>query len=277
MPEQPMPESWDTIRVDREEGGIALLVLNRPAKRNAINPRMNEEVTEALDALRRDADLRVLIVTGAGDAFCGGMDIKEFLVGLKDRPDEYERIERMTYEWRARTLRRFPKPVIAMVNGWTFGGGVNLVESCDLAVAAEEATFGVSEINFGMFPAGPVSRSLTRLARPKDGLLHALTGRPFDGRAAERMGLVNLAVPAARLLEETMALAREIASKDSFALRATKEAFWLTQEMSHDAAQDYVSAKYHELTHRQGGAWRDKGAQGFLDKAHKPGLGGRDA
>lgn len=269
--------TWETIVVSREEGGVTILTLNRPAKRNAMNPRMNEEAAAALEWLRYDAETRVIVLTGAGEAFCGGMDIKEFLVGLKDRPDEYDRIDRLTYEWRARTLRRLPKPVIAMVNGYTFGGGVNLVESCDLAMAAEEATFGVSEINFGMFPAGPVTRSLTRLARPKDGLLHAMTGRPFDGRVAERMGLVNLAVPAARLREETLALAREIASKDSFALRATKESFWLAQEMSHDAAQDYVSAKYHELTHRQSGSWREKGAQGFLDKAFKPGLGGRPA
>ena len=268
---------WDTIALSREEGGIALLTLNRPAKRNAMNPRMNEEAAEALEVLRYDAEARVLVVTGAGEAFCVGMDIKEFLVGLKDKPDEYDRADRLTYEWRARTLRRFPKPVIAMVNGWTFGGGVSLVESCDLAIAAEEATFGVSEINFGMFPAGPVTRSLTRLARPRDGLLHAMTGRPFDGRAAERMGLVNRAVPAASLREETFALAREIASKDPLALRATKESFWLSQEMSHDAAQDYVSAKYHELTHRQGGQWREEGAQGFLDKTHKPGLGGKPA
>ena len=268
---------WDTIALSREEGGIALLTLNRPAKRNAMNPRMNEEAAEALEVLRYDAEARVLVVTGAGEAFCVGMDIKEFLVGLKDKPDEYDRADRLTYEWRARTLRRFPKPIIAMVNGWTFGGGVSLVESCDLAIAAEEATFGVSEINFGMFPAGPVTRSLTRLARPRDGLLHAMTGRPFDGRAAERMGLVNRAVPAASLREETFALAREIASKDPLALRATKESFWLSQEMSHDAAQDYVNAKYHELTYRQGGQWREKGAQGFLDKTHKPGLGGKPA
>ncbi|WP_043829451.1 p-hydroxycinnamoyl CoA hydratase/lyase [Muricoccus aerilatus] len=274
MPETP---SWETIALSREEGGIAVLTLNRPAKRNAMNPRMNEEAAAALEVLRYDAEARVVVLTGAGEAFCGGMDIKEFLVGLKDKPDEYDRIDRLTYEWRARTLRRFPKPVIAMVNGWTFGGGVSLVESCDLAIAAEDATFGVSEINFGMFPAGPVTRSLTRLARPRDGLLHAMTGRPFDGRAAERMGLVNLAVPRASLRDETFALAREIASKDPHALRATKESFWLTQEMSHDAAQDYVSAKYHELTQRQGGSWREKGAQGFLDKAYKPGLGGRSA
>jgi len=267
--------AWNTIALSREEGGIAILTLNRPAKRNAMNPRMNEEAAEALELLRYDTEARVLVITGAGEAFCVGMDIKEFLVGLKDKPDEYDRADRLTYEWRARTLRRFPKPVIAMVNGWTFGGGVSLVESCDLAIAAEEATFGVSEINFGMFPAGPVTRSLTRLVRPRDGLLHAMTGRPFDGRAAERMGLVNRAVPAATLRDETFALAREIASKDPFALRATKEAFWLSQEMSHDAAQDYVTAKYHELTHRQGDQWRSKGAQGFLDKTHKPGLGGK--
>jgi trans-feruloyl-CoA hydratase/vanillin synthase len=266
---------FETIALSREEGGVAVVTLNRPEKRNAINPRMNEDAAAALEALRYDSEARVIVVTGAGEAFCGGMDIKEFLVGLKDKPDEYDRIERLSYEWRARTLRRFPKPIVAMVNGYTFGGGLAIVEACDLALAAEEAMFGVSEINFGMFPAGPVTRALTRIALPRDGLLRALTGRPFDGREAERIGLVVSAVPRARLREETLALAREIASKDSFALRATKESFWLAQEMSHDAAQDYVTAKYHELTHRQGGAWREKGAQGFIDKRTRPGLGGK--
>ncbi len=266
---------YETVTVAYEEGGVAVVTLNRPDKRNAMNPVMTEEMAHVLEALRYDKQARVLVLTGAGASFCAGMDLKEFFVGLKDKPDEYDRIERISYEWRSRTLRLYPKPTIAMVNGHVFGGGLTVVEACDLAIAATDAPFGVSEINFRMLPAGPVSRSLGQILRPRDALLYALTGRPFDGAQAERIGLVNMAVPAAELRETTLALAREIATKDPHALQGTKDAYRLSQEMSADAAMNYANAKYHELTHLQQAAWRQTEVQGFLDKEFKPGLGAR--
>jgi trans-feruloyl-CoA hydratase/vanillin synthase len=254
------------------EDGIATLTLNRPAKRNAINPTMIEEMPRVLDALRYDAAARVLVITGAGDAFCAGMDFREFFEGLKDKPDEYDRIERLSAEWRGRTLRHYPKPTIAMVNGHAFGGGLSILEGCDLALAAEEATFGISEINFRMFPAGPVSKSVANLLRPRDALLYAMTGRPFDGREAARIGLVNAAMPRADLHATTMALAKEIAAKDPHALRATKEAYRFSLEMGWDAAMSYSWAKCHELSARQKDAWRTEGVQSFLEGRSKPGL-----
>lgn len=269
--------AYETVDVAYEEGGVAVVTLNRPDKRNAMNPTMTEEMAHVLEALRYDPAARVIVLTGAGQSFCAGMDLKEFFVALKDRPDEYDRIERISYEWRSRTLRYYPKPTIAMVNGHVFGGGLTIVEACDLAIAATDAPFGVSEINFRMLPAGPVSRSLGQMLRPRDALFYALTGRPFDGAQAERIGLVNMAVPQPELRETTLALAREIATKDAHALQSTKDAYRLSQEMSADAAMNYANAKYHELTLLQQGAWRQTEVQGFLDKEFKPGLGTRDA
>src|SRR6202045_4522835 len=203
----------DTILIDIADG-IATVTLNRPHKKNAMNPALHRDMTTVLDKLRYDGEARVLLITGAGDAFCGGMDLKEFFSDLKDDPAEYDRIYRMATEWRGRTLRYYPKPTIAMINGYCFGGAFSIVEGCDLAIAAEEATFGLSEINFKLFPGGSVSKSLANLLRPRDALFYAMTGRTFHGEHAAEIGLVNAAYPLADLKREVMALAREIASKD---------------------------------------------------------------
>ena len=200
------------------------------------------------------------------------MDLKEFFIALKDTPAEYERVWRMAVEWRGRTLRHFPKPTVAMINGFCFGGAFSIVEGCDLAIAAEEATFGLSEINFKLFPGGSVSKSLARLMRPRDALWYGMLGRPFDGKTAERIGLVNLAVPKASLREETMQVAKELASKDPHAMAATKQAYYLSLEMSWDAAMAYSFAKEQELVVRQGDAWKKEGIGDFLKGKYKPGL-----
>ena len=150
------------------------------------------------------------MITGAGDAFCGGMDLKEFFSDLKDDPAEYDRIYRMATEWRGRTLRYYPKPTIAVVNGYCFGGAFSIVEGCDLAIAAEEATFGLSEINFKLFPGGSVSKSLANLLRPRDALWYGMTGEPFNGTVAAQIGFINKAVPLAKLHDE----ARKVALHD---------------------------------------------------------------
>lgn len=268
-----MTYAYETIRVDIEQS-IATVTMNRPDKKNVMNPRMHEEMVEALESLRYDDAAAVVVLTGAGDAFCAGMDLKEFLVGLKDQPKEFDRVERLAQEWRGRILPSFPKPTIAMVNGWCFGGAFSNVEACDLAIAAEEATFGLSEINFRMFPAGTVTKSIANLLRPRDALFYAMTGKPFNGRTAERIGLVNLAVPQAELVETTRELARELAGKDRHALAATKEAYRLSLGMGWDAAMKFSMAKLAEVTAAQNDGWRTQGVKNFLAGQYRPGLGG---
>src|SRR6267142_1868281 len=143
---------YQTLLIEVEEG-IGWVTLNRPSKKNAMSPRLHEDMAAALDELRYNQDVRVL-----------------FFTDLRDQPVEYDRILRIATEWRGRTLRFFPKPTIAMVNGYCFGGAFAIVEGCDLAIAADEATFGLSEINFRLFPGGSVSKSLANLMRPRDAL-----------------------------------------------------------------------------------------------------------
>jgi trans-feruloyl-CoA hydratase/vanillin synthase len=153
---------FETLLIDKKDE-VAVITLNRPAKRNAMNPQLHRDMTAALEQLRDDPGTKVLVITGAGDVFCAGMDLKEFFVALKDKPGEYEAVWKMAVEWRSRTLRYYPKPVIAMINGYCFGGAFAIVEGCDLAFAAEDATFGLSEINFKLFPGGSVSKALANL------------------------------------------------------------------------------------------------------------------
>jgi feruloyl-CoA hydratase/lyase len=263
---------FETLLVDTSDDGVATVTFNRPKKKNAMSPSLHRDMTAALDALRYDAAVKVVVITGAGDAFCAGMDLKEFFTDLKSDPAEYDRVFRMATEWRGRTLRYFPKPTIAMINGFCFGGAFSIVEGCDLAIAAEEATFGLSEVNFKLFPGGAVSKSLANLLRPRDALWYGLTGRPFHGKVAAEIGFINLAVPLARLREETMTVARELAQKDPWALKATKDAYRNSLDMGWEAAIDYASAKEMELVLRQGDAFRKEGIGDFLAGKYKPGL-----
>ena len=267
--------SYQTLLIEKFEG-IGVLTLNRPQKKNAMNPQLHEDMTAALEELRYDDAVRVLIITGAGDTFCAGMDLKEVFYELQDQPARYDRIIRLATEWRGRTLRYYPKPTIAMVNGYCFGGAFSIVEGCDLATAADNATFGLSEINFKGFPGGSVSKTLANLFRPRDALFYGLTGRRFDGKTAANIGFVNLALPAAQLRAETVKIAREIAGKDPSALRTTKEAYRFSLEMTWEASMNFTNAKEEELQHRQRVGWKQEGVGDFVKGKFKPGLEGHE-
>ena len=266
---------YKTLLVEIQDK-VAKVILNRPEKRNAMSPQLHVDMTAVLEDLRYNDDAAVLVLTGAGDAFCAGMDLKEFFHELKGKPAEYDRVLRLAVEWRGRTLRQYPKPTIAMVNGYCFGGAFSIVEGCDLSVAADESQFGLSEINFGMFPGGGVSKALANLFRPRDALLYAMSGRRFDGRKAAEIGFVNFSVPRARLEAETLALAREIAGKDPVALRACKDAYRFSLEMPWDAAMNYAVAKENEVFVLQKGAWLEQGVGDFVKGLYKPGLEGHE-
>jgi trans-feruloyl-CoA hydratase/vanillin synthase len=265
--------SYETIRVSTD-GGITTVTLNRPEKKNAMNPALHLEMHTVLTALAASDDTRVLIITGAGEAFSAGMDLKEYFHDLKDRPRDMDRIRVISQEWRDRKLRYFPAPTIAMVNGYCFGGAMPIVASCDLAIAAEDAVFGLSEINFAGIPAGPVAMLMGEMLHPRDALWYMLLGEPFDGRRAAELRLVNKAVPRARLHEETYAVAGALRGKDPHALRLTKELFKHSLGMEHDAALAFANAKVRELTYLQQGYWIDHGIGDFLQGQYRPGMGG---
>ena len=263
--------SFSTILVDIVDG-VATLTLNRPDKRNAMSPQLHLDVTEALERLRYDAAAKVVVITGAGKAFCAGMDLKQFFTELADKPAEYDRIYRAATEWRGRTLRYFPKPTIAMVNGYCFGGAFSIVEGCDLAVAADEATFGLSEVNFGLFPGGSVSKSLANIMHPRDSMYYALTGKPFDGKKAAEIKFVNYSVPLTELAANVLELARDLAAKNGEAMTATKEGFRHSLDMGWDASIAYTNAREGLLSKNQNGAYLKTGIGDFLKGEYRPGL-----
>ena len=270
-----MPElnRWETVRVELD-AGIAWVELNRPEKRNAMNPTLNREMAEVLLALDAEDACGVLVLTGAGDSFSAGMDLKEYFREVDDAPAAVQRqVRRDSNYWQWRLLRSYAKPTIAMVNGWCFGGAFTPLTACDLAVAADEATFGLSEINWGIPPGSLVSRGLGETIGPRAALLYVMTGRTFDGKKAAELGLVNWSTPRAQLRGEVEALARELLEKNPTVLRAAKVGFKHAREMSWDAAEDYLYAKLDQsqFLDREGG--REQGLAQFLDeKRIKPGL-----
>jgi trans-feruloyl-CoA hydratase/vanillin synthase len=264
---------WTTVRVEAADG-IAWVELNRPAKRNAMSPTLNAEMVEVLEALDADDACGVLVLTGAGDAFSAGMDLKEYFREVDDAPEHVQRkVRRDAALWQWRLLRTYSKPTIAMVNGWCFGGGFTPLVACDLAVAADEATFGLSEINWGIPPGSVVSKALTETVGSRAGLLYVMTGRTFDGREAAAMGLVNASVPRAQLRAEVESLARELLEKNPVVVRAAKLGYKHCAAMSWDQAEDYLYAKLEQSQFLDAERGREQGLEQFLDeKRIKPGL-----
>ncbi|HYE16692.1 MAG TPA: enoyl-CoA hydratase-related protein [Pyrinomonadaceae bacterium] len=211
--------SYETLLLERR-GRVALITINRPQKLNALNIQTRAEGAAALDELRDDESVRVVVITGAGEkAFVAGADISEF----EGRTAVTQR-DVMTARSLFNAVDTFPKPVIAMINGFCLGGGCELALSCDLRVAGEGARFGQPEINLGIIPGGGGTQRLTRLVGEGKAMELILTGDMIDAQTAYTLGLVNLVVPAADLEAKTMELANRIAEKSPVALRMAKEA-----------------------------------------------------
>jgi trans-feruloyl-CoA hydratase/vanillin synthase len=269
--------NFQTVKIERSKG-IAWLYFNRPEKRNAMSPTLNKEMLVALDEIERDGVSEVLVLTGAGDAFSAGMDLKEYFREVDGKPAHVQsEVRRIAGAWQYQRLRSFPLPTIAMVNGWCFGGAFTPLVSCDIAIAADDAQFGLSEINWGILPGGVVTRDVAAVMSYRNALFYILTGRPFDGRKAAELGLVTLSVPATHLRDEVVRVANELKTKNPATLRACKEAFKTSLQMSWEEAQDYLYAKLEQMQFRDKAQGRKKGLQQFLDdKTYKPGLGSFD-
>ena len=264
--------NYETILLGRKDG-VVTITLNRPNKKNAMNPKLHEEMVQLLTELRFDKELRVLVLTGAGDSFSAGEDLREFFYEQTDRM-QFERLLEKALEWRVRILRAFPVPTIAMVNGWCFGGAFSIVSGCDIAIAADEAVFGLSEVNFGHFPGGPVSKQISQILRARDAIYYILTGDTFNGKRAAEIGLVTYSVPKQNLQEEVNKLVSKLCQKDASALRACKEAYRDSLLIpDYEAALAYSQAKSDQLSFLQGGAWKDRGIKQFLEGEYRPGFG----
>lgn len=258
------------------EDGIAWVSFNRPDKRNSMSPRLNRQMMRVLDELEFREDVGVLVLTGEGTAWTAGMDLKEYFRETEAHGLQGTRgAQRESYGW-WRRLRWYQKPTIAMVNGWCFGGGYGPLFACDLAFAAEEAQFGLSEINWGILPGGGATKVATELAGFRQAMYHALTGEPIDGGKAAEWGLVNEALPLAQLKSRVTEVAKVLLGKNPVALKATKDAVRRVREMTYDNAEDYL-VRAQEAANSFDNEGRKEGIKQFIDdKTYKPGLGGYD-
>src|SRR6267143_4248255 len=226
---QAMSKSYETLLFERGDR-VGIITINRPDKRNALNIKTREEGAALLDELRSDTSIRVVVITGAGDkAFVAGADIAEFA----GRTAIMQR-DVMTARSLFTAIDTFPKPIIAMINGYCLGGGCELALACDIRLASETASFGQPEINLGIIPGGGGTQRLTRLVGEGKAMELILTGAIIDAQTALTLGLVNDVVPADQLETKTMEIANRIAEKSPVALRLAKEAIKLASRANLD-------------------------------------------
>jgi trans-feruloyl-CoA hydratase/vanillin synthase len=270
-----MPEkksAVDLVLVSFEDR-VAFVTFNRPDKRNAMSPALNQRMLDVLDELEGDERCGVLVLTGAGESWSAGMDLKEYFRDHDDKPRHATlKARRQAGGWWNR-LMFFEKPTVAMVNGWCFGGAFTPLVACDLAVAAEEAKFGLSEINWGILPGGNVTRAVAEVMRHRDALYYIMTGETFDGLKAAEMGLVNEAVPLASLRARVRAICDRLLEKNPVTLKAAKDTFKRVRNMPWDASDDFIYAKLEQMLFLDKTRGRDEGLRQFLDdKSFRPGL-----
>jgi len=264
---------WQTVKVD-VENGIGWITLNRPEKRNAMSPTLNREMIDVLETLELDDDAQVIVLTGAGDAWTAGMDLKEYFRETDGKPEiTQERIRRDCSQWQWKLLRMYSKATIAMVNGWCFGGAFSPLVACDLAIAADDAVFGLSEVNWGIPPGNLVSKAVADTMGHRNALHYIMTGDTFTGKEAAAMGLINKSVPKEQLREAVIELANKLLEKNPVVLRYAKIGFKRARELTWEQGEDYLYAKTDQSNYRDPEKGRKEGLKQFLDdKTIKPGL-----
>lgn len=265
----------DTVAFDVSDG-IAWVRFNRPEKRNCMSPKLNRQMMRVLDELEYREDVGVLVLTGEGTAWTAGMDLKEYFRENEAKGlGAVRQAQRESYGW-WRRLRWYHKPTIAMVNGWCFGGGYGPLFACDLAFAAEDAQFGLSEINWGILPGGGATKVVSELMPMRKAMYHAMMGENIDGKTAVEWGLVNEALPADQLRSRVEAVAKVLLEKNPVALKATKDAVRRVKEMTYENAEDFL-VRAQEAANSFDNHGRKEGIKQFIDdKTYKPGLGAYD-
>ena len=215
---------------------VALVTLNRPEVLNAMNRQLWLDLQSALESAGKDDQIKVVVFTGQGRAFSSGADLKE----SKTRSVEAYRDYLESLQEVSRIVLRFPKPTIAAINGYALGSGYELALACDIRIAAYEAQIGSPEARVSSSVTGGAFRLLPSLVGPGKAKELLFTADPIDGREAERIGLVNRAVPLDELMNETLGMADRIAENDPFSLKMIKEGVGLAQgEVSLEALMDF--------------------------------------
>jgi enoyl-CoA hydratase/carnithine racemase len=225
------------VLLEENDRGVFRLTLNRPDARNALSVVLMSALLEALARAATDPQARVVVIAGAGPAFCAGHDLRE--LRTDQRRETYERVFAQCSELML-AIVRLPKPVIAEVHGVATAAGCQLVATCDLAVAAADTRFATPGVNIGLFCSTPMV-ALTRAVGRKAAMEMLLTGKLIDAEAAQAIGLINRVVPREGLRNAVDDLAREIASKSALTVKIGKEAFYRQAELDLAAAYRYAA------------------------------------
>jgi trans-feruloyl-CoA hydratase/vanillin synthase len=253
------------VKVEKRDG-ISWVYLNRPEKKNAMSPQLHLDMDAVLEELETDPDTKVVVIAGAGDTFCAGQDLKEFFRGLEDKPAEFKRISKVANRWRWERLYMYDKPTICMVDGYCAGGAFMQLIATDFVVTSKEATFSLSEVNWGIIPGALVAKAVSQALGYRDALYYACLGDAFDGEEAKRIGLANICVPREDLVKETEKLARKLMAKSPEVLRATKQAMRSVRTMDVQQAYDYLDVKNAAIRVNDPEQSYRTGLTQFLDK-----------
>ena len=261
---------YEFVKV-RIHDGIAWTALNRPEKRNAMSPALHYEMDDALMRLETDDDVKVVVVTGEGGNFSAGQDLKKFFRELEKNPAERKKAQAAANRWRWERLYGYDKPTIAMVHGYCVGGAFMQLLACDFAIAAENATFSLSEVNWVILPGALVAKVVADMVLPRHALYYACLGDAFDGKEAARIGMINFAVPLDKLEAATTDLAERLMKKSPAVLRATKQAIRHVRTMDVAQAYDYLAEKGKAIKVADNEDSYNTGLRQFLDeKSYKP-------
>lgn len=247
---------------------VAVVTLNRPARLNALNHKLLEELTKLIDEVGSKDGLKAIVITGGEKVFCAGADINMF-PELKTPEEAYHFVQMIKYS--LGSLKRVSKPVIAAICGYCLGGGLELSLCCDIRIAAEDAQFGVPEINLGAFPAAGGTQMLPRLVGVAPAKEMIFGGDPVSADEAYRIGLVNKIFPKERVLDESLKMAKAFAKKPAYAIRTIKRIVDNGLQMDMDRAFTYESSNFM-------GIWAShdfqEGCRAFFEK-RKPEFKGK--
>ena len=262
--------AYENVKVELGDG-IAWVTMNRPEKRNAMSPQLHYDMVDALERLEVDPDAKVVVITGAGGNFSAGQDLKKFFRELENNPLERKKAARAANAWRWDRMVNYDKPTIAMVRGYCVGGAFMQLLGTDFAIAAKDATFSLSEVNWGILPGALVSKVVVDTVLMRHALYYACLGEPFDGDEAARIGMINYAVPDEKLEGAVTELAVKLMSKSPNVLRATKHAVRKVATMDYDQAYDYLAEKGKAIKVGDAEDSYNTGLRQFLDeKSYKP-------
>ena len=250
-----MPE---TVLIDRE-GRVAILTIHRPDKLNALNEAVRVELLAALAEIETDDAVGAVVITGSGEkAFIAGADIGEF-AGRSPFDQRFAMRSPRIFD----IMASFPKPVIAMINGFCLGGGCELSMSCDMRIASDKARFGQPEINLGLIPGGGGTQRLPRLVGMGQAMRMILSGDMIPAAEAKEIGLVDLVFPADEMRAKTLELAQKIASKSPLTLKVAKEALRASEKL---AIEDGITYERDLFCLCFSSKDKEEGVAAFLDK-----------